>query len=111
MKVIVASMPKSGTKTLATCLRELGYTVYDALEHIQYHTADWDKIFAGKATTQDIQRMYKDVDAVTDIPACGLWEEISIAFPDAKVRKSGFFISFFDSHSTNIIRIVSGSCS
>lgn len=85
MKVIVASMPKCGTKTLAAALRELGYTVYDAMEHYQYHTNEWEKIYAGGATTQDIYRMYKDVDAVTDVPAMGIWEEISRAFPDAKI--------------------------
>ena len=86
MKVIVASMPKCGTKTLAACLRELGYTVYDVLEHNQYHSQEWEKIFDGRGTTADLQRMYKDVDAVTDVPASGLWEEILKAFPDAKVR-------------------------
>ena len=85
MKVIVASLPKCGTKTLAESLRVLGYNVHDIFDQLEHHQSEWEDIFAGKATTQDIQNMYEDVDAVTDLPACGLWEEILRAFPDAKV--------------------------
>lgn len=90
MKVIVASMPKCGTKTLAACLRELGYSVYDILDQMEHHTAQWERIFAGKGTREDFLKMYRDVDAVTDMPAFGMWEEILLAFPDAKV----YWLSF-----------------
>lgn len=85
MKVIVASMPKCGTKTLAACLRELGYSVHDVLDQMEHHQVEWERIFAGEGTTEDFQRMYENVDAVTDIPASGMWEEILKAFPDAKI--------------------------
>ena len=88
MKVILASMPKCGTKTMADALRELGYTVDDALDQWQRHMNEWERILAEGCTTEDLQTMYKDVDAVTDMPASGLWEEIHKAFPDAKVRCS-----------------------
>jgi len=39
----------------------------------------------GKGSTEDFRRMYENVDAVTDMPALGMWEEILRAFPDAKV--------------------------
>ena len=87
MKVIVASMPKCGTKTLAACLRELGYDVHDIFDQLQQHQTEWERIFAGKGSTEDFRKMYEHVDAVTDLPACGMWEEISKAFPDAKVRQ------------------------
>ena len=35
MKVICAGFPKTGTKSLAMALRELGYSVYDTEEHLQ----------------------------------------------------------------------------
>lgn len=87
MKVIVASMPKCGTKTLAAALRELGYTVDDFLDQLERHQTEWERIFfTGNATTEDFKKMYENVDAVTDVPASGMWEEISRAFPDAKVK-------------------------
>ena len=33
----------------------------------------------------DFYKMYKDVDAVTDMPAFYFWKQILEAFPDAKV--------------------------
>ena len=33
----------------------------------------------------EIRKMLEGVDAVTDIPANGLWEQILEAYPDAKV--------------------------
>lgn len=86
MKVIVASLPKTGTKTIAACLRELGYNVHDILDQCEHHTPEWEKILDEGATTELFREMYKDVDAVTDVPASGLWEEISKAFPEAKVN-------------------------
>ena len=86
MKIIVAGLPKTGTKTVATALRLLGYNVYDLMEHYQYHRNEWINIYSNNATSLDFQQMYKDVDAVTDLPACGFWEDILRAFPDSKVR-------------------------
>ena len=106
MKVIVASMPKCGTKTLAACLHELGYTVHDVFDQMQHNQADWERIFDGDATTEDIRRMYKDVDAVTDMPACGLWEELSRAFPEAKVLRD---LNIFAISSANQHYFVSSS--
>ncbi|CAK8698378.1 unnamed protein product [Clavelina lepadiformis] len=85
MKVIVASFSKTGTKTLCAALNVLGYKVYDAVEHFWYHGNDWIKILTTGGTVEDFKRMYKDVDVVTDAPACNFWEEISEAFPDAKI--------------------------
>ena len=97
MKVIVASMPKTGTKTLAAALRELGYNVYDVLDQWQHQTKEWEKILTDGFTSEDFRQMYKDVDAVTDMPASGLWEEIHKAFPDAKVII--YFVDFMISLS------------
>nr|XP_039258419.1 uncharacterized protein LOC120334967 [Styela clava] len=85
MKVICAGIPKTGTKTMAEALRILGYNVHDVFQQFFYQKELWSKILANKATIKDYQRVLADVDAVTDVPACGLWEQISEAFPDAKV--------------------------
>ena len=85
MKVIVAGMPKTGTKTMKAALEELGYSVYDLLENFQYLNKDWQKIFNEGGTTEDFRRMFENVDAVTDVPGCYFWDEIHKAFPEAKV--------------------------
>jgi len=85
MKVILAGLPKTGTKTMTFALRELGYTVYDLMEHYQYHREEWLKILTKGGSSSDFMEMYENVDVVADLPACGLWQEILKAFPDAKV--------------------------
>jgi len=85
MKVIVASLPKTGTKTVSESLRILGYGVDDFLDQYQRHHKQWWKIMNDGQTTQDFKEMYKDVDAVVDMPACCWWEEIHRAFPEAKI--------------------------
>ena len=85
MKVIVAGSPKTGTKSMNAALTELGYRVYDYMDHLFYHSDDWMKIFEGKGGAEDFKRMYENIDAVVDMPACFYWEEIHKVFPDAKV--------------------------
>ena len=85
MKVIVAGMSKTGTKTLHAALNELGYEVYDFIEHFWEHGKYWDKILTKGGSVQDFQEMYEDVDAVVDMPANAFWEDIHEAFPEAKV--------------------------
>ena len=84
MKIIGAGLSKTGTKTLASALRILGYKVYDHAEHIEMHADDWLAIYRGKKAP-DFPAMYEGVDAVTDLPAAFWYEEILEAFPDAKV--------------------------
>ena len=86
MKVIIAGLSKTGTKSMVTALQELGYNVYDSMEHWDFHNKQWTKILTEGGTQQDFKEMYEHVDAVTDIPACSFWDEIHRAFPDAKVR-------------------------
>ena len=84
MKIICAGLSKTGTKSLAAALRFLGFTVFDFDEHRDFHTDEWfDIYYEGKLP--DFTSMYKDVDAVTDIPPAFWFEEIHEAFPDAKV--------------------------
>ncbi|XP_076807209.1 uncharacterized protein LOC143450517 [Clavelina lepadiformis] len=85
MKVILAGYSKTGTKSIAAALRQLGYQVYDFMDHFWYHYDDWIKIMQKGASTEDFQRMYKDVDALTGAPIYIFWEEIHKAFPDAKI--------------------------
>ena len=96
MKIIAAGFSKTGTKSLAIALDELGYGVYDMLEHYWYHGEEWRKILVEGSddVVKDFKKMYQDVDAVLDCPAFLFWEEILEAFPDAKVRITTFLFSF-----------------
>ena len=85
MKVIVAGLPKTGTKSLAKALRTLGLIVYDAEENFGLVGNDWLKILVQGSCTEDFLKMYTDVDVTCDIPSCCYWKEILKAFPDAKV--------------------------
>ena len=91
MKVIVAGFSKTGTKTMNFALTQLGYKVYDLVDHFWFHEKFWVKIFKDGGTIEDFKEMYRDVDAVVDVPACVFWEEIAQAFPDAKVINLNLF--------------------
>ena len=85
MKVICAGFSKTGTKSLSAALTELGYEVYDSLEHFWYHEKEWEKIYNGEGSIDDFKHMYQNVDAAVDASIYFFWEEISRAFPNAKV--------------------------
>ena len=77
-------MPKTGTTSLASGLRILGFNVFDDPEHVTIHRKQWfDLYFNG--VVPDFTAMYDDVDAVTDLPPAFWFEEILKSFPDAKV--------------------------
>ncbi|XP_076801924.1 uncharacterized protein LOC143446253 [Clavelina lepadiformis] len=86
MKVIVAGYSKTGTTSLAAALSELGYTVYDFLDHFWYHGDKWTKILSSSGgSIEDFKEMYQSVDAVTDCPPNLIWEELLQVFPDTKI--------------------------
>ena len=92
MKVILAGLSKTGTKSMAAALRVLGYSVYDVTENFSMLGREWLKVMEEGGTVEDFRRMYESVDATGDIPAAHYWEEILEAFPDAKVRFCNLFI-------------------
>ena len=86
MKVIGAGLSKTGTKSLASALRILGYKIYDFPEHMDLHLDEWIDIFCGDGKSADFASMYADVrDGVTDLPAASWCEEILACFPEAKI--------------------------
>jgi len=85
MKVILAGLPKCGTKTMVAAFEALGYEVCDVVENYEWFGDDWVKIFERGGTAEDFRRMYENIDVVTDTPMCHFWEEILEAFPDVKI--------------------------
>ncbi|KAL9980563.1 hypothetical protein ACROYT_G009166, partial [Oculina patagonica] len=84
MKVICAGLMKTGTSTLTKALQVLGYNVYGAPDGIKFHQQEWLDSF-GTDHLPNFEEIFKGVDAVTDHPAAFWFEEISNAFPEAKI--------------------------
>ncbi|XP_078346053.1 uncharacterized protein LOC144631489 [Oculina patagonica] len=83
MKVICAGLMKTGTSTLTKALEVLGYTVYHyASKHFDLQI--WQDSFE-TGHLPDFKEVFKVVDAVTDHPQAFWFEEISNAFPEAKI--------------------------
>lgn len=87
MKIIVAGCPKTGTKSINAALKQLGYEVYDFVEHLYFLEKEWAGIFKDGWNENTFYEMYKSVDAAVDLPTSLFWEPLHEAFPDAKVRK------------------------
>ena len=86
MKVICAGFPKTGTKSMAAALRQLGYgNVHDFEESLEYNLDNYLDFLEGRVDDTVFKTMYKDVDAVVDNPACCIWSNIAKHFPDAKI--------------------------
>ena len=84
MKIICAGLYKTGTKSIAKALRQLGFTVYDWEEQTFDFLDHWCDVLQNGAQP-DVKRVYQNADAVVDLPGNLFWEEILEAFPDCKV--------------------------
>lgn len=101
MKIICAGFPKTGTKSMAKALRELGYMVNDLEEHFDNHMDKFVDFMDGVKDSKELMQAYANVDACVDQPACTMWLTFFKAYPDAKVilmeRESSDV--WFDSYS------------
>ena len=88
MKVLCAGLAKTGTKSLAEALRILGYEVEDVYDQYEKHWKEWEVILSKGYSTENIRKMFENVEATTDAPAYMIWEDIHRAFPESKVRFS-----------------------
>ena len=74
MKIICAGLCKTGKTSVAKALRMLGFTVFDSEEHRKFHIDQWLNIYC-EGNFPDFATMYKDVDAVTDLPPAFWFQE------------------------------------
>ena len=84
MKVICAGYGKTGTKSIAKALQQLGYTVFDWEEQAFDFRDHWLDVFQN-GTKPDVKRVYQNADVCIDFPGVFFFEEILEAFPDCKV--------------------------
>ena len=75
MKIICAGLYKTGTKSIAKALRQLGFTVYDWEEQTFDFLDHWCDVLQNGAQP-DVKRVYKNADTFVDLPGNLFWEEI-----------------------------------
>ena len=59
MKIICAGFPKTGTKSMALALSQLGYTVHDFEEHNEYNLDNYLDFFEGRVGEEIFLEMYR----------------------------------------------------
>ncbi|XP_039255803.2 uncharacterized protein LOC120332591 [Styela clava] len=85
MKVLMAGLFKTGTKSMDEAMRILGYRPAEHGVYFGELYEDWNKFYSGKGTSDDIRRMFKNYDTASDFMAALHWKEFLKGFPDIKI--------------------------
>lgn len=91
LKIIGAGFGRTGTSSLHAALNQLGLPCYHMVEVIENpanktHLDFWCDVANGKAGEQyDWEAVFSNYAAAIDNPACCVWRELLVAYPDAKV--------------------------
>ena len=83
MKLICAGIPKTGSKSCSSALRQLGYTVGDMMETLELLTEVWLNHATGEGTIEDVITEYEKhgLDTNQDSPGNLHWEALYKASP------------------------------
>ena len=91
LKVIGTGFGRTGTLSAYTALNQLGFPCYHMFEVIENkdnksHLDFWVKVANTPAGTKhDWDAVFAKYTAAVDNPACCVWRELMLAYPDAKV--------------------------
>jgi len=91
LKIIGAGFGRTGTLSAYTALNQLGFPCYHMFEVIENpknkaHLDFWRHVANTSAGTQhDWEKVFAGYTAAVDNPACCVWRELLVAYPDAKV--------------------------
>lgn len=91
LKIIGVGFGRTGTLSTYTALNQLGFPCYHMLEVLQNkanksHLDFWCKVANTPAGMQhDWNAVFANYTAAVDNPACSVWRELLVAYPDAKV--------------------------
>ncbi|MBF7729159.1 sulfotransferase family protein [Pseudomonas sp. N040] len=91
LKVIGAGFGRTGTLSVYTALNQLGFPCYHMFEVLenkanQAHLDFWLRVANGTPGTQyDWEQVFSRYTAAVDNPACCVWRELLVAYPEAKV--------------------------
>ncbi len=86
MRVISAGMPRTGSQSLGAAFEILGMRTYTMGICVQSYRdlGAWANHIDG-VKTLDFPAFFKDYQACVGIPACMFYDELMVAFPQAKV--------------------------
>lgn len=91
LKIIGAGYGRTGTMSTFTALKQLGFPCYHMVEVIMNkanssHLGFWRKVANDPpGAKQDWEEVFSNYTASVDNPACCVWRELMVAYPDAKV--------------------------
>lgn len=91
LKVIGAGFGRTGTMSTYTALNQLGFPCYHMIEIIgkkenKSHIDFWNKVTNdASGSQQNWEEVFANYTAAVDNPACCVWKELMVAYPDAKV--------------------------
>jgi hypothetical protein len=91
LKIIGVGFGRTGTESLYTALNQLGYPCYHMFEVIRNkankrHLDFWLKVANDEPGKQhDWEQVFSRYTAAVENPACVVWRELLLAYPDAKV--------------------------
>ncbi len=91
LKIIGAGFGRTGTLSTYTALNQLGfpcYHMFEVLENKQNksHLDFWRRVAHAEPGSQhDWEQVFAGYTASVDNPACCVWRELTLAYPDAKV--------------------------
>jgi hypothetical protein len=91
LKIIGAGFGRTGTLSVYTALKELGFPCYHMFEVLKNeenksHLDFWRQVANSEPDTQhDWEQVFSKYTAAVDNPACCVWKELLVAYPDAKV--------------------------
>jgi len=91
LKIIGAGFGRTGTLSVYTALRQLGFPCYHMFEVLKNtdnksHLDFWRGVANSEPGVQhDWEQVFSKYTAAVDNPACCVWRELLAAYPDAKV--------------------------
>jgi hypothetical protein len=91
LKVIGAGFGRTGTLSTCTALNQLGFPCYHMFEVLENkanktHLDFWRKVANDKpGAVHPWNDVFANYTAAVDNPACCVWRELMVAYPDAKV--------------------------
>jgi len=91
LQVIGAGFGRTGTLSTYTALKQLGFPCYHMVEVMENkankgHLDFWRDVANTPAgTPHDWEKVFANYTAAVDNPACCVWRELMVAYPDAKV--------------------------
>lgn len=91
LKIIGAGFGRTGTMSLYTALKQLGFPCYHMIEVLENkenksHLDFWHQVANSTPGSQhDWDQVFSKYTAAVDNPAAPVWHELLVAYPEAKV--------------------------